>query len=82
MAPMTDYSLWLRTFWQIHRVMDRLSGGRTGRRIHSIRARETTAEERERLWPRLVQLFPDYAKYRQRTSRLSPVVILEPRTAG
>jgi deazaflavin-dependent oxidoreductase (nitroreductase family) len=143
----TDHSPWLRMFWQIHRVMDRLSGGRlgakvfgiptlwlttvgrksgtvrtnglfylvdgpnlvvvasngglgsdpswwlnlqatrdttarAGRQVRPVRAREATPEERERLWPRLVQLFPDYAKYRQGTSRLVPVVILEPRTAG
>ena len=38
MAPMTDHSLWLRTFWQIHRVMDRLSGGRIGAMVFGIPA--------------------------------------------
>jgi hypothetical protein len=27
---MTGHPLWLRGFWAIHRVMDRLSGGRPG----------------------------------------------------
>ncbi|MDP9483007.1 MAG: nitroreductase family deazaflavin-dependent oxidoreductase [Chloroflexota bacterium] len=143
---MTDHPLWLRTFWQIHRVMDRLSGGRlgtkpfgipalwlttvgrktgnsrtnslyyledgpnlvvvasnaglnadpswwlnlqanpetearTGSRVRSVRARAATADERERLWPRLVRLNPDYAKYQAATSRPISVVILEPRIA-
>ncbi|MGZ8528612.1 MAG: nitroreductase/quinone reductase family protein [Candidatus Limnocylindrales bacterium] len=71
---MTGHPLGLRMSWQIHRAMDRLSCGRL--------AREATAAERERLWPRLVQLFRDYARYEAGTSRPIPVVILEPRTAG
>jgi F420H(2)-dependent quinone reductase len=143
---MTDHPLWLRTFWQMHRGLDRLSGGRlgekpfgipalwlttigrktgtvrtnslfylpdgpnlvvvasnagldsdpswwlnlqanpettarTGRRVRSVRAREATAEERARLWPPLVRLNPDYAKYQDATSRAIAVVILEPRSA-
>jgi deazaflavin-dependent oxidoreductase (nitroreductase family) len=41
-------------------------------------AREATLEEKERLWPRLVELFPDYAVYQQRTERKLPVIILSP----
>ena len=52
---------------------------RIGRTVHRIRAREATPEERERLWPRLVELYPDYAAYARKTSRPIPVVILEPR---
>jgi deazaflavin-dependent oxidoreductase (nitroreductase family) len=55
---------------------------RTGRRVRPVRAREATAEERERLWPRLVRLYPDYASYQERRSRPIPIVLLEPRTAG
>lgn len=144
---MTDHPLWLRMSWQIHRALDRLSGGRlgvkpygipalwlttvgrksgavrsnslfyladgpnlvvvasnagldsdpswwlnlqanpattarTGRRVRSVRAREATAEERERLWLPLVRLNPNYAMYQEGTTRPIPVVILEPRTAG
>jgi len=144
---MSGHPLWLRTFWAIHRAMDRLSGGRlgsrvfgipalwlttvgrktgtvrttalyyledgsnpvvvasnagldsdpswwlnlqaapdatvrTGRRVRSVRAREATQVERERLWPRLVKLNPDYAKYQTQTTRPIPVVILEQRAAG
>jgi F420H(2)-dependent quinone reductase len=44
--------------------------------VHGVRA---TPEEQRRLWPRLVQLYPDYATYRERTSREIPIVILRPR---
>lgn len=33
---MTDHPLWLRSFWQLHRVVDRLSGGRFGARVTGI----------------------------------------------
>lgn len=144
---MNGHPLWLRAFWQVHRVMDRLSGGRlgskvlgipslwlttvgrktgttrtnalfyladggslvvvasnagldedpgwwrnlraspnttarVGRRVRPVRARLATADERQRLWPRLIRLNPDYADYQARTSRAIPVVILEPRPAG
>jgi hypothetical protein len=37
-----------------------------------------TAEERARLWPRLVALYADYASYQSWTDREIPVVICEP----
>ena len=42
-------------------------------------ARETTDEERGRLWPLLKQGNPFYAQYEQITARRIPVVLLEPR---
>ena len=44
-----------------------------------VRAREATDEERERLWPILVDLYADFAKYQGWTDRKIPVIILEPR---
>jgi len=44
-----------------------------------MRARVATPAERERLWPRLVAMYPPYEEYRTRTTRDIPVVILEPR---
>ena len=40
-------------------------------------ARTATAEERAELWPRLVEMYPSYATYEQRTTREIPVVVLE-----
>ena len=43
-----------------------------------VTAREATVEERERLWPRLVEMYSSYADYQERTDRRIPVIILEP----
>jgi F420H(2)-dependent quinone reductase len=41
-------------------------------------AREATDAERDRLWPRLVEAWPDYAAYQRRTKRRIPVIVLSP----
>lgn len=41
------------------------------------RARTATPEEHARLWPRMVAIWPDYARYQERTSRQIPLVVLE-----
>ena len=46
-----------------------------GRRI-PVRAEVASPEERKRLWPRLVDLYPGYANYQARTEREIPLVIL------
>jgi len=42
------------------------------------RARTVDAEEAAHLWPKLDAIYPTFAKYRQRTSRVIPVVELSP----
>ena len=49
-----------------------------GRQRRRVRPRLADAEERARLWPRLVELFPPYEEYQSFTSREIPVVLLEP----
>ena len=49
-----------------------------GRRVQDMVARTATPEERERLWPRFVAMYPAYAMFQQRTSREIPIVVLEP----
>jgi deazaflavin-dependent oxidoreductase (nitroreductase family) len=44
-----------------------------------VRARVATDEERAKLWPRLVELYADFAKYAAWADRKIPVVVLEPR---
>lgn len=46
------------------------------RRVH---ARTADPAERASLWPRLVDLYADFAKYERWTDREIPVVVLEPR---
>jgi len=52
-----------------------------GERDRPVRARTATPDERERLWPRLVEMYDDFAKYQKWTERTIPVVVLEPREA-
>jgi F420H(2)-dependent quinone reductase len=44
-----------------------------------VSAREATPEEKERLWPPLVEMYPDFAVYQRRTARSIPVIILSRR---
>jgi deazaflavin-dependent oxidoreductase (nitroreductase family) len=44
-----------------------------------VRARVADGDERARLWPRLVELYADFATYQATTDRVIPVVVLEPR---
>jgi deazaflavin-dependent oxidoreductase (nitroreductase family) len=50
-----------------------------GSKRTKVRAREASAEERLRLWPRAVEHNPHWGRYQQRTERDIPLVILEPR---
>jgi F420H(2)-dependent quinone reductase len=45
-------------------------------------ARRADPQEKARLWPRLVAVWPDYEAYQRRTSREIPVVVLSPAGAG
>jgi F420H(2)-dependent quinone reductase len=51
-----------------------------GRRRRQMRARTASPDERARLWPRLVELYRDFASYQTWTDREIPVVICEPLT--
>ena len=50
-----------------------------GAAAHAVRAREAEGDEREALWRSLAQRTPEYERYRTRTSRRFPVVVLERR---
>jgi F420H(2)-dependent quinone reductase len=50
-----------------------------GRERRAVHARVATPEERERLWPRVVDNYGGYAQYQKRTERQIPLVILERR---
>lgn len=43
----------------------------------TVRPRLAEGTEREELWPRLVELYPDYDVYAKRTDREIPVIVLE-----
>jgi deazaflavin-dependent oxidoreductase (nitroreductase family) len=44
-----------------------------------VHARVATAEERKRLWPKVVDVYSGYDGYQERTDREIPLVVLEPR---
>lgn len=50
----------------------------SGGEVRRVRGREAEGVERERLWARLLEIQPDYREYEGRTSRVIPVVVLEP----
>jgi hypothetical protein len=43
-----------------------------------VKVHVVTSEQREELWPRVVELYSDYADYQARTEREIPLVILSP----
>jgi F420H(2)-dependent quinone reductase len=43
-----------------------------------VRVRVASAEEKEALWPRLVEMYGDYANYQRRTERDIPLMVLSP----
>ena len=51
-----------------------------GRERRRVQAQQASPDDKARLWPELVQMFPDYAMYQTRTSRDIPVIILSPTT--
>lgn len=50
-----------------------------GRRDVPVTGRVADPDERAELWPRLVELYADFAKYQAWTDREIPVVVLSPR---
>lgn len=51
---------------------------RRGKETYPVHAREVDGPERDRLWQLVVDRFPLYAKYQQRTERTIPLFVLEP----
>ena len=53
-----------------------------GTRRLAVRARAAVGEERARIWRRLLEGWPQYARYQERTAREIPIVLLEPLRAA
>jgi len=49
-----------------------------GNQKRPYRARRANAEEKARLWPRLVKMYGSYDDYQARTTRDIPVIVLSP----
>jgi deazaflavin-dependent oxidoreductase (nitroreductase family) len=50
-----------------------------GRERRSVTAHVATEQERERLWPAVLELYPAYGDYQARTERTIPVIVLKSR---
>lgn len=48
-----------------------------GRDRRRMRARKATADERARLWPRIVETYDGYANYQAKTEREIPLALLD-----
>jgi deazaflavin-dependent oxidoreductase (nitroreductase family) len=64
-------------WWLNLREMDETDIQIGSERRH-VKVRQAMPEEKERLWPRLVEMWPDYANYQERTRREIPLAILSP----
>lgn len=64
--------------WWLNLRADPTAKVEVGDRKIRIRARQASAEEKARLWPRLVEMYGGYEGYQRRTDREIPVVILHP----
>lgn len=43
-----------------------------------VRMSVAEGDERERLWAKMIEVWPDYAAYQEKTDRQIPIVVLEP----
>lgn len=50
----------------------------SGPSVQHVRADVAEPEERARLWPSLVAMYPTYNDYQDKTDRQLPVVVLTP----
>ncbi len=73
-AGRPNHPLWYRNIEADPLVTVQIRGDR-----RPMLARTAGPEERAVLWPRLVDLYSDYASYQSWTDRQIPVVVLEPR---
>ncbi len=64
--------------WYLNLQADPRGEVRIGPRRIAVTARRADPDDRDRLWPRLVAIYPPYEEYQRRTARLIPVVRLSP----
>lgn len=64
--------------WVLNLLADPQVRVQVGAETFPARAYPAEGEEKERLWRLMAGIWPDYDRYRRRTSRDIPVVILQP----
>ena len=68
--------------WFLNLEADSDVGVQIGREHRRLRARRATHEEETRLWPVILARAPQYGRYRAKTSREIPLVLLEAQPTG
>jgi deazaflavin-dependent oxidoreductase (nitroreductase family) len=68
-----DHPAWYRNLCREPRAVVQI-----GRTKQAVRARTAADAERELWWPRVVAAYPGYRTYQARTTRVIPVVFLDP----
>jgi len=53
-----------------------------GSDVFPARARTATGSERDHLWTKMAEIWPDYDNYQKKTDRVIPVVVIEPELAS
>jgi deazaflavin-dependent oxidoreductase (nitroreductase family) len=64
--------------WWLNLLADPSATVQVGTHVVPVRAREAKGDERSRLWSAIVGKDASFAEYERRTSRVIPVVVLEP----
>ncbi|MBL7497237.1 nitroreductase family deazaflavin-dependent oxidoreductase [Frankia sp. CNm7] len=62
--------------WYLNLTADPAVTVQVGADVFEATARVATPDEKARLWPRMVEVWPPYADYQKRTDRDIPVVLL------
>jgi F420H(2)-dependent quinone reductase len=64
--------------WRLNLLAEPMAEVRVRNRVARVRARDATGAERDELWARFVAVDDAYDEYQRRTSRVLPVIVLEP----
>ncbi|MCP3990776.1 MAG: nitroreductase family deazaflavin-dependent oxidoreductase [Actinomycetia bacterium] len=63
--------------WYLNLMANPAATVQLGSESHPITARETSGDERQKLWDEMVSIYTDYAGYEAVTDREIPVLVLE-----
>jgi deazaflavin-dependent oxidoreductase (nitroreductase family) len=64
--------------WYLNLLASPAATIEVGSRKIAVTAETASPEEKERLWPLAVRMYPPYDDYRAKTDRVIPVVVLTP----
>tara|TARA_B100000029_G_scaffold455878_1_gene483465 strand:- start:1667 stop:2110 length:444 start_codon:yes stop_codon:yes gene_type:complete len=61
--------------WYLNLVEEPTFEMKIGSKNFQMKAEEIFSEEKEKLWPKIVDAYPDYQRYKDRTDRNIPVLV-------